>query len=155
MQVEGWLSLMSLKKVCRWKNYQIRTMGFFSFSLGIKVKQKKSSAIQYFFNFFHSKYKIYKYVLRAWDISASVQFSSVAQLCPTYCDSMNCSTSGLPVHHHSLSSLRLTSIKSVMPSSHFILCRPLVLLPSIPPSISLFQWVNSSHEVAKVLEFQL
>ena len=99
MQVEGWLSLMSLKKVCRWKNYQIRTMGFFSFSLGIKVKQKKSSAIQYFFNFFHSKYKIYKYVLRAWDISASVQFSSVAQLCPTYCDSMNCSTSGLPVHH--------------------------------------------------------
>ena len=42
-----------------------------------------------------------------------------------------------------------------MPSSHLILCRPLILLPPIPPSISLFQWVNSSHEVAKVLEFQL
>ena len=53
------------------------------------------------------------------------------------------------------SSLRLMSIKSVMPSSHLILCRPLLLLPPIPPSISLFQWVNSSHEVAKVLEFQL
>ena len=41
-----------------------------------------------------------------------------------------------------------------MPSSHLILRRPLLLLPPIPPSISLFQWVNSSHEVAKVLEFQ-
>ena len=51
---------------------------------------------------------------------------------------------------NSRSSLRLTSIESVMPSSHLILCHPLFLLPPIPPSI-----VNSSHEVAKVLEFQL
>ena len=56
---------------------------------------------------------------------------------------------------NSHSSLRLTSMESVMPSSHLILCRTLFLLPPIPPSISLFQWVNSSHEVAKVLEFQL
>ena len=55
----------------------------------------------------------------------------------------------------SRSSLKLTSIESVMPSSHLILCRPLLLLPPIPPSISLFQWVNSSHEVAKVMEFPL
>ena len=54
---------------------------------------------------------------------------------------------------NSRSSLRLTFIESVMPSSHLILCHPLLLLPPIPPS--LFQWVNSSHEVAKVLEFQL
>ena len=55
----------------------------------------------------------------------------------------------------SQSSLRLTSIESVMPSSHFILGRP---LPSCHQSLqhqNLFQWVNSSHEVAKVLEFQL
>ena len=52
---------------------------------------------------------------------------------------------------NSRTSLRLTSIESVMPSSHLILCRPLLLLPPIPPSIR----VNSSHEVAKVLEFQL
>ena len=56
---------------------------------------------------------------------------------------------------NSRSSLGLMSIKSVMPSSDLILCHPLLLLPSIPPSISLFQWVNSLHEVAKVLEFQL
>ena len=67
----------------------------------------------------------------------------------------------LPPHEsqHSLSitisrsSCKLTSIESVMLSSHLILCRPLLLLPPIPPSISLFQWVMSSHEVAKVLEF--
>ena len=46
------------------------------------------------------------------------------------------------------------SIESVMLSSHLILCHPILLLPPIPPSISLFQWVNSSHQVAKILEFQ-
>ena len=51
---------------------------------------------------------------------------------------MNCSTPGLPVHHNSRSSLRLMCIKSVMPSSHLILCRPLLLLPPIPPSIRVF-----------------
>ena len=63
---------------------------------------------------------------------------------------------------NSRSSLKLMSIELVMPSSHLILChpllllcRPLLLLPPIHPSISLFQWVSSSHEVAKVLEFQL
>ena len=47
------------------------------------------------------------------------------------------------------------SIGSVMPSNYLILCRPLLLLPSIFPSISLFQWASSSHQVAKVLELQL
>ena len=47
------------------------------------------------------------------------------------------------------------SIESVMLSNHLILCRPLLLLPSIFPSISLFQWVSSLHQMAKVLELQL
>ena len=51
---------------------------------------------------------------------------------------MNQSTPGLPVHHQLWSSLRLTSIESVMPSSHLILCCPLLLLPPIPPSIRVF-----------------
>ena len=56
----------------------------------------------------------------------------------------------------SLSLLKLASIESVMPSNHFVLCRPLLLLPPIPPSIQgLFQWVNSSREVARVLALQL
>ena len=56
---------------------------------------------------------------------------------------------------NSQSSLRLTSIQSVMPSSHLILCRPRLLLPPTPRHRSLLPRVNSSHEVAKVLEFQL
>ena len=72
--------------------------------------------------------------------SSSVQFSSVTQSCPTLCDPMNCSTPGPPVHHQLLefTQTRLTSIKSAMPSSHLILCRPLLLLPPIPPSIRVF-----------------
>ena len=56
---------------------------------------------------------------------------------------------------NSWSSLKLTFIELVMPSCYLIICHPLLLLPPIPPSISLFQWVNSLHQVEKVLEFQL
>ena len=66
------------------------------------------------------------------------QFSSVTQSCPTLCDPMNRSTPGLPIHHQLPTSLKLMSIESVMPSSHLILCRPLLLLPPIPPSIRVF-----------------
>ena len=68
----------------------------------------------------------------------SIQFSSVAQSCPTLCDPMSRSTPGLPVRHQLPESLRLMSIESVMPSSHLILGRPLLLLPPIPPSIRIF-----------------
>ena len=47
------------------------------------------------------------------------------------------------------------SIESVMPSSHLILCHPLLLLPTIPASIRVFSRESTQHEVAKVLEFQL
>ena len=89
--------------------------------------------------------------------NSSFQFSSVTQSCPTLCNPMNRSTPGLPVHHHLRSSLRLTSIESMMPSSHLILGRPLLLLPPIPPSIRVFsnESTHWSHEVAKVLKFQL
>ena len=70
--------------------------------------------------------------------SHSVQFTSVAQSYPTLFDPMNRSTPGLPVHHNSRSSLKLTSIESVMPSSHLIFCCPLLLLPPISPSIRVF-----------------
>ena len=69
--------------------------------------------------------------------SIYVQFSSVTQSFPILCDPMNCSTPGLPVHHQ-LPEFTQTSIESVMPSSHLILGRPLLLLPPIPPSIRVF-----------------
>ena len=63
----------------------------------------------------------------------SVQFSSVTQSCLTLCDPMDCSTPGFPLSMTSSRSLpKLTSIESVMPSNHLILCRPLLLLPPIP-----------------------
>ena len=66
------------------------------------------------------------------------QIRSVAQSCPTLCDPMNCSMPGLPVHHQ-LPEFTQTHIHwSVMPSSHLILCHPLLLLPPIPPSIRVF-----------------
>ena len=69
----------------------------------------------------------------------SVQFSSVAQSCPTLCDPMDRNTSGLPSITNSQSLPKLVSIESVMPSNHLILCRPLLLPPSIFPSIRVFQ----------------
>ena len=63
---------------------------------------------------------------------------SVTQLCLTLCDPMDCSTPGFPVLTISRSLLKLMSIESVMPSNHLILCCPLLLLPSIFPSIRIF-----------------
>ena len=87
---------------------------------------------------------------------ASVQCSSVAQSCLTLCDPMNHSTSGLPVHHQlpEVTQTHVHRVSDAIQPSH-----PLSS-PSPPASNpsqdqSLFQWVNSSHEVAKVLEFQL
>ena len=69
---------------------------------------------------------------------SSVQFSSVAQSCPTLCNPMNCSTPALSSITNSQSSLRLMSIELVMLSNHPILCHPLPLPPSIFPSIRVF-----------------
>ena len=91
-----------------------------------------------------------------WDRYNSVQFSSVAQLCLTLCDPMNCSMPGLPVHNQ-LPEFTQTHVHRVgddiQPSHPLSSLSP----PAPNPSQhqSLFQLVNSSHEVAKVLEFQL
>ena len=67
-----------------------------------------------------------------------VQFSSVAQLCLTLCDPMDCSTPGFLVHPNSRSLLKLMTIESVMASNHLILYHPLLFLPSIFPNIRVF-----------------
>ena len=92
-------------------------------------------------------------VLSFFTLKGSVQFSSVAQSCPTLCDPMNHSTVGLPVHQL-WSSLKLMCIESVMPSSHLILYCPHLLLPSIFASIrgflmsQLFPWGGQSIGVS-------
>ena len=87
---------------------------------------------------------------------SSVQFSSVAQSCPTLFDSMNCSTPGLPVHHQLLefTQTHVHRVSDAIQPSH-PLSLPCPPDPNPPQHRGLFQWVNSPHEVAKVLEFQL
>ena len=87
---------------------------------------------------------------------STVQFSSVTQTCLTLCDPMNCSMPGLPVHHQLPESTQ-THVHwvgdAIQPSYP--------LLSPSPPAFNLsqpqgfFQWVSSSHQVAKILEFQL
>ena len=97
-----------------------------------------------------------KICISSVQFSHSVQFNSVAQSCPTLCDPMNRSTPGLPVHHQlpEFTQTHVHQVSDAIQPSH-----PLSS-PSPParnPSQhqSLFQWVTSSHEVAKVLKFQL
>ena len=90
-----------------------------------------------------------------WRVN-SVQFSSVAQSSPTLCDPMNRSTPGLPVHHQlpEFTQTHVLRVGDAIQPSH-PLSSPSPPAPNPFQHQSLFQWVNSSHEVAKVLEFQL
>ena len=84
------------------------------------------------------------------------QFSSVAQSCLTLCDPMNHSTPGLPVHHQlpEFTQTHVHQVSDAIQPSH-PLSSPSPPAPNPSQHQSLFQWVNSSHEVAKVLKFQL
>ena len=85
-----------------------------------------------------------------------IQFSSVAQSCLTLCDPMNRSTPGLPVHHQPLefTQTHVHRVSDAIQPSH-PLSSPSPPAPNPSQHQGLFQRVNSSHEVAKVLEFQL
>ena len=87
---------------------------------------------------------------------APIQFSSVAQSCPTLCDSMDCSMPGFPIHHQlpELAQIDVHQVGDAIQPSH-------PLLSPSPPTCSLsqhqglFQWVSSLHQVAEILELQL
>ena len=85
-----------------------------------------------------------------------VQFSLVAQLCPTLCDLMNCSTPGLPVHHQlpELTQTHVHRVSDAIQPSH-PLSSPSLPALSLSQHQGIFQWVSSSHQVARVLEFRL
>ena len=87
--------------------------------------------------------------------SLSVQFSSVAQLCLTLCDPRNRIMPGLPVHHQhpEFTQTNVHWVGDTVQPSH-PLSSPSPPAPNPSQHQGLFQWVNSSHEVAKVLEFQ-
>ena len=84
------------------------------------------------------------------------QTRSVAQWCPTLCDPMNRSTPGLPVHHQlpEFTQTHVHRVGDAIQPSH-PLSSPSPPAPDPSQHQSFFQWVNSAHEVAKGLEFQL
>ena len=84
------------------------------------------------------------------------QFSSVTQSCLILCDPINRSTPGLPVYHQlpEFTQTHVHRVRDAIQPPH-PLSSPSPPAPNPSQHQSLFQWVNSSHEVAKVLEFQL
>ena len=89
-------------------------------------------------------------------IYKQLQFSSVVWSCPTLCDPMDCSTPGLPVHYQLLEFAQphVHWVDDAIQPSH-PLSSPSPFAFNLPQHQALFQWVGSSHQVAKVLEFQL
>ena len=82
--------------------------------------------------------------------------SSVTQSCPTLRDCLNRSTPGIPVHHQLLESTQThVYCINVAIQTSYLLSSPSLPAPNPSQHQSLFQCVNSSHEVAEVLEFQL
>ena len=96
---------------------------------------------------------------RVWIRPSSNNNSSVVQSCPTFCDPMNCSMPGPLSITNSWSSPKLMSIESVMPFGHRNLCRPLLLLPPMPPASEsfpmsqLFTWGGKSTGVSASATF--
>ena len=104
----------------------------------------------------HCRQTLYLWATREALTIPSVQFSSVAQSCPTLCDPMNHSTPGLPVHHQlpEFIQAHVHQVSDAIQPSHPLLS-PSPPAPNPSQHQGLCQWVNSSNEVAKVLEFQL
>ena len=136
-------------------SYQLRLRGWDPFLecqfLNLKMKTGEPIA-------FLSKWD--KIGLRYWSMNetdpTSDQIRSVTQSCPTLCDPMNRSMPGLPVHHQlpEFTQIHIHWVSDAIQPSH-PLSSPSPLGPNPSQHQSLFQWVNSSHEVAKVLKFQL
>ena len=101
------------------------------------ITDDTSTKLSWFWNPHSLKFSL-SFVERRRDCVIQRCNSSIAQSCPTLCDPMDCSTPVFPVHHQPQSSFKLTSMDSVMPSNHLILCCPLLLLPSLFPIIRVF-----------------
>ena len=113
----------------------------------------KSLGIKYILS---KDFKKWDCFLKSFGTIFSVQLSSVAQSCPTLCDPMNRSTPGLPVHHQlpEFTQIHAHRVSDAIQPSH-PQSSPSLPAPNPSQHQGLFQWVNSSNQVAKVLEFQL
>ena len=89
-------------------------------------------------------------------VTVGLQFSSVTQLCPTPCDPIYCSMSGLPVHYQlpGFTQTHVHCVSDVIQPSDTLSSSSSTTF-NLSKHQGLFKWVSSSHQVAKVLEFQL
>ena len=133
----------------------IRWPKYWSFSFSISPSNESSGQISFRMDWLYLL--LVQGTLKSlFQHHSSVQFSSDAQSCPTLCDSMNRSMPGLHVHHQlpEFTQTHIYWVSDAIQPSH-PLSSPSSPAPNSSQLQSLFQWVNSSHEVAKVLEFQL
>ena len=104
----------------------------------------------------HCRQILYQLSYPERECDYSLQFCSVPQTCPTLCDPMDCSTSGLSVHHQlpEFTQTHFHRVSEAIQPSH-PLASPSPPAFNLPQYQGLFQWVSSLHQVAKVLQFQL
>ena len=129
----------------RWLSWESSSLSrIFLISKFLRVERRWGDKTHFFLRFFQLR------------IPCQYQFSSVAQSCPTLCDPMNPSTPGLPLHHQlpEFTQTHVHRVGDAIQPSH-PLSSPSPPAPNPSQHQNLFQWVNSSHEVARVLEFQL
>ena len=141
------LTVLSIQEMSKHPSSIILKLTFFFITL-VRLLEDCTKIPQYVYN---------KYQNASTNLSkVTGTFSSVAQLCPTLCDPMNRSTPGLPVHHHlpEFTQTHVHRVRDAIQPSH-PLSSPSSPAPNPSQHQSLFQWVNSSHEVAKVLELHL
>ena len=134
MEQQQCVELMLILSLSIWCNSPVKLFGPGNLFCGCSLNYK--------FNFLTWCYSNYLFHIER----VVVQFSSVARSCLTLCNPRDCSTPGLPVITNSQSLPKLMSIESVMPSNHLILCWPLLLLPSIFPSIR----VSATESVPRI-----
>ena len=152
--IELWLCRENCMKIYCGQNARVIITGLSSDGDNLLKNWKHNS-----FSFFYGLFFLFRmafYKLPFIHSQTFIQFSSVAQLCPTLCDPMNRSRPGLPVHHQLLefTQTHVHRVSDAIQPSH-------PLSSPFPPALNLsqhqglFQWVSSSHQVAKVLKFQL
>ena len=128
---------------------------FFFFNKKNEMKQKWREADMKNWVILERKAKCgNQYLMGLTGICATVQFSSVTQSCPTFCDPMDCRTPAFPVHHQ-FSELAQTRVHQVDVAIQPSLSSPFPPAFNLSQHQDLYNWVSSSHQVAEVLEFQL
>ena len=139
--------------------YSLCTLKFFFFWFEIilnltEIFQEKYKELLYTFSSDSLAVKNLPYLL--YHSFWLFQFSSVTQSCPTLCNPMDCRTPGFLIHHQlpELAQTHVHWVGDAIQPSH-PLSSPSPPVPNPSQHQGLFQWVNSSHQVAKVLEFQL